>query len=320
MIKSIDFKDYRLVRELYDLQKAAYLVEAKLIHFYDIPPLKETIDELSESNETFLGYFEEKELAGAISYTIDGHELTICRMMVHPDHVRKGIAKKLLHTLEERNRDIAIFKVSTGKENLPARALYQKNGFHHFEDIEIVPGFFISCFLKKAKLTKNIRILNETDAQLYQELRLRALKIDPEAFGSTYEREVKFTLETLVERLKPTDNKFSLGAFDDRNLLVGMVTFMRESSPKTAHKGNIFGMFVEPEMRGQGLGKSLLLELINKVKSCNGLEQINLAVVSNNELAKTLYKSIGFQVYGVEKNALKWNGEYFDEELMVLRL
>jgi RimJ/RimL family protein N-acetyltransferase len=130
-------------------------------------------------------------------------------------------------------------------------------------------------------------------------------------------REVKFTLETVIERLKPTDDKFVLGAFD---LLVGIVTFMRESSPKTAHKGNVYGMFVVPEMRGKGLGKSLLLELIRKAKYCNGLEQINLTVVSDNEPAKKLYKSIGFQVYGVEQNALKFNGEYFDEDLMVFKI
>ena len=165
----------------------------------------------------------------------------------------------------------------------------------------------------------NIRIINESDAKLYQELRLRALKINPEAFGSTYEREVKFTLETVKERLNPTNDKFSLGVFDDRKL-VGIVTFMRESSPKTAHKGNIYGMFVMPEMRGKDLGKSLLLELISRAKYCNGLEQINLAVVSDNEPAKNLYKGIGFEVYGVEKNALKFNGKYFDEDLMVLKL
>jgi ribosomal protein S18 acetylase RimI-like enzyme len=164
-----------------------------------------------------------------------------------------------------------------------------------------------------------IRVLNESDAQMYHQLRLKALKINPEAFGSTYERELLFSLKTVVERIKPTDDKFSLGAFDDRNFLAAMVTFVRESSPKTAHKGNIFGLFVEPEMRGQGLGKALLLELISKVKICNGLEQINLAVVANNEPAKRLYNSIGFQVYGVEKNALKFNEKYFDEELMVLK-
>jgi len=166
----------------------------------------------------------------------------------------------------------------------------------------------------------NIRILNESDAELYQEVRLQALKMNPEAFGSTYERETKFTLETVVERIKPNKDKFVLGAFDENNLLVGLVGFVRESSQKTAHKGNVFGMFVAPEMRGQGLGKSLMLELIKKARNCNGVEQINLTVVSSNETAKSLYKSLGFQTYGIERNALKFNGQYFDEDFMVLNL
>jgi hypothetical protein len=61
---------------------------------------------------------------------------------------------------------------------------------------------------------------------LYQDLRLSALKINPEAFGSTYEKEVKITLGTVKERLQPTIDKFTLGIFDDRKL-VGIVTFMR---------------------------------------------------------------------------------------------
>jgi ribosomal protein S18 acetylase RimI-like enzyme len=164
----------------------------------------------------------------------------------------------------------------------------------------------------------NIRILNESDAQLYQELRLSGLKINSEAFGSTYEREVKFPLETVVERLKPTKDKFVLGAIDDSGSLVGIVTFMRENSLKTSHKENVFGMYVAPEGRGQGLGKSLMGELIRKAENCDGLEQINLTVVSENDSAKKLYKSMGFEVYGIERNALKFNGQYFDEDLMVL--
>jgi hypothetical protein len=110
-----------------------------------------------------------------------------------------------------------------------------------------------------------IRVLNESDAQLYQELRLSALKINPEAFGSTYEREVIFSLETVVERLKPTKEKFVLGAFEDNGTLVGIVTLMRENSHKMGHKGNVFGMYVAP-------------------------------------------------------NALKFNGQYYDEDLMVLNI
>ncbi|MEC0227835.1 GNAT family N-acetyltransferase [Paenibacillus alba] len=166
----------------------------------------------------------------------------------------------------------------------------------------------------------HIRILHETDAQLYQELRLSALKANPEAFGSTYEREVEFSLETVAERLKLSSGKFVLGAFDGGDSLVGIVTFVRENSLKTAHKGNVYGMYVAPQTRGKGVGKLLMLELIKQARDLAGLEQINLTVVSNNDSAKQLYKSLGFVVYGVEPNALKFNGRYADEDLMVLKL
>ncbi|BFT72232.1 GNAT family N-acetyltransferase [Paenibacillus sp. P36] len=101
----------------------------------------------------------------------------------------------------------------------------------------------------------NIRVLEEFDAKLYQELRLKALKLSPEAFGSTYEREVQLTLDTFVERIKPTDGKFVLGAFDENGSLVGSVRFVRDSGMKSSHKGNVYGMYVAPEASGQGLGK-----------------------------------------------------------------
>ncbi|MED1201623.1 GNAT family N-acetyltransferase [Heyndrickxia acidicola] len=166
----------------------------------------------------------------------------------------------------------------------------------------------------------NIRILNESDAILYQELRLRALKINPEAFGSTYEREASFTPEAVKDRIKPSEDKFVLGAFEEGKRLIGMAVFVRERSLKTAHKGNVYGMFIAPEARSKGVGKLLLIELIRMAKKCPGLEQINLTVVSINETAKKLYKSVGFQVYGLERNALKFNGQYFDEDLMVLNI
>ncbi|NQX58400.1 GNAT family N-acetyltransferase [Paenibacillus qinlingensis] len=165
-----------------------------------------------------------------------------------------------------------------------------------------------------------IRVLDEHDAKIYHELRLSALQISPEAFGSTYEREVHFTLEMVADRIKPTSGKFVLGALDEQGSLVGSVSFVRESSLKTAHKGNVYAMFVAMNQRGQGLGKKLLNELIRRASECEGVEQINLAVISHNDAAKKLYNSLGFKVYGVEHNALKYNGQYYDEDLMVRRL
>jgi ribosomal protein S18 acetylase RimI-like enzyme len=153
IIHGINLENSRLTERLYELQRAAYLVEANLIGFEDIPPLKESFEEFLNCGETFLGYFEREELAGAISYTIDGQELTICRMVVDPKHFRKGIAQKLLKAVEDAYNEISTFKVSTGKDNYPARNLYQKNGFELAEDVEVAPNFYISIF-EKRKITK----------------------------------------------------------------------------------------------------------------------------------------------------------------------
>ena len=163
-----------------------------------------------------------------------------------------------------------------------------------------------------------IRILQASDARPYQQLRLSGLQNDPDAFGSTYDREALFSLETIADRIGPNADKFVLGAFTGQDELVGIVTFVRDSSLKTAHKGNIYGMYVSHTNRGKGIGKLLLQELLARARTHDGLEQINLTVVSANAAAKRLYQSVGFATYGVERNALKFNDRYFDEDLMTI--
>lgn len=165
-----------------------------------------------------------------------------------------------------------------------------------------------------------LRLLEERDAAIYQTLRLQGLQESPEAFDSTFEREAAFSIETVADRIKPSEDRFVLGAFDNQGTLAGIVTFIRENSPKTRHKGNVFGMFVTPGMRGKGVGKALMLDLLARAKRLEGLEQLNLSVVSANGLARQLYESVGFEIYGTERGALKWNGEYFDEDYMALKL
>jgi len=64
----------------------------------------------------------------------------------------------------------------------------------------------------------------------------------------------------------------------------------------------------------------LVSEVIQRAKVLSGMEQINLTVIAANEPAKNLYTQIGFTVFSVEKNAIKYKGQYFDEEQMVLFL
>ncbi|MGZ9815940.1 GNAT family N-acetyltransferase [Peribacillus simplex] len=113
-------------QQLFKLQKDAYKVEAEMIGFTNIPLLEQFI----HCHETFLCYLKGDALAGAISYTKENGQMLICRMVVRPDYFRQGIADALLHALQLHD-DWEKISVSTGKMNLPARNLYEKNGFTH---------------------------------------------------------------------------------------------------------------------------------------------------------------------------------------------
>lgn len=166
----------------------------------------------------------------------------------------------------------------------------------------------------------DIRKLNEDDTEKYQALRLIALKKSPEAFGSTFEREKNFTLETVKQRILSTETKFTLGAFDKKDALMGTVLFVRDSNIKMQHKGSILGLYVSPDSRGQGVAKSLLNEVIEVARRWNGVEQINLTVVSSNLSAKKIYSDLGFEVFGTEMKAMKYDNQYYNEDMMVLFL
>ncbi|MGB8955190.1 MAG: GNAT family N-acetyltransferase [Tumebacillaceae bacterium] len=168
----------------------------------------------------------------------------------------------------------------------------------------------------------NIRVLTAEDAPIYWERRLSALKENPEAFATTYEEAVARPnpVEGMAKRLEDGENGFTLGAFDEQGALVGVVTFMREQQTKTRHKGNVVAVYVAPETRGQGVARALMLDLIERVKGLGGVEQIHLAVNAANEPARRLYKNVGFEVFGFEKNALKHEGKSYDDEWMMLRL
>lgn len=161
-----------------------------------------------------------------------------------------------------------------------------------------------------------IRMLNKQDAEAYQTIRLEALRVNPEAFGSTYEREAAFTVEEIGRRIAPEAGKFTLGAFEE-DRLIGIVTFFRDNGPKTKHKANLYGMYVSADCRGKGIGGKLLDTLIKEARQLDGVEQITLTVVQDNERAKALYVNSGFVVFGIEKNALKVEEIYYDEAWMV---
>ncbi|MFT9600703.1 GNAT family N-acetyltransferase [Mesobacillus sp.] len=132
--------------EVLDLQRKSYKIEADLIGTDEIPPLKETFEQLQGCGETFIGCYIDGKLAGAISYLKKGKVLDIYRMMVHPEFFRRGIAKKLIAQLEQIGYSEMI--VSTGAANTPAIELYEKLGFERQNDSVVGNGLVIANFKK----------------------------------------------------------------------------------------------------------------------------------------------------------------------------
>ena len=170
---------------------------------------------------------------------------------------------------------------------------------------------------------ESIRILTAHDAAAYQALRLRALRESPAAFGSTYASEVDIPLPQIAERLARGAGREDVmfGAFDDADGdLVGLAGLGRQTGLKTRHRAHVWGMYVAPEARGRGVGRALMQALIAHARTLDGLERLTLGVEGGNAAARALYHAVGFVTYGIEPQAYKLDGEYWDSELMSLRL
>lgn len=163
-----------------------------------------------------------------------------------------------------------------------------------------------------------IRQLTAEDAVLYKALRLEALQNYPEAFGSDYEAEKDRPVEQYAIRLK-SEQASTFGAFHEGEL-VGVVTIVCLEPVKMKHRANLFAMYVTPRARKQQVGRQLVEEALRRtLKQHPVIEQVHLSVVRTNEAAKALYRSLGFESYAIEPQALKIDDMYHDEEQMWYR-
>ena len=176
----------------------------------------------------------------------------------------------------------------------------------------------------RANVAIEIRKLAAADAETYHAIRLRSVKEHPEAFLASFEEESARTIEEDRRRLaekEDRDDDLILAAFDDGKA-VGMLGILRLSGhrAKGRHKALIWGMYVAPEARRRGLGRRLMDAAITAIAKADGIELVQLGVGTENDAARALYASVGFQTYGVEQRAIKLDGRLNDEDLMVLFL
>ncbi len=164
-----------------------------------------------------------------------------------------------------------------------------------------------------------IKTLTPTNVKEYRSLRLAALQEQPPAFGTLVEKERKLALEAVVLRLQASKDTYLLGAFLN-SILVGIIRFSLFEEANEKHCGFIAGLYVQPDFRRRGIARALVTEVLTRARRDSGLRRKNLTVVTTQQAAIQLYKSLGFCIYGTEREAFFKAGQFYDEHLMALTL
>ena len=165
-------------------------------------------------------------------------------------------------------------------------------------------------------MTSQIRILNEDDAGELFRLRHGALLDSPLAFLASPEDDLASSEVAVRELLKPQRESVVFGAYTQG--LVGMLGLSRASQRKAAHKVRLWGLFVLPAFRRQGVGMRLLDAAICYARSLEGAASVHLSVSESADAARHLYERAGFETWGVEPDAVRFEARSASERHMRL--
>ena len=161
-------------------------------------------------------------------------------------------------------------------------------------------------------MSSSIRRLTGDDVEVYRAIRLEALTNHPESYGSSPERFMATTTESLIDML---GRMAFFGAFTAAGELAGITAFGRDDGERERHRGWLFQVYAKPVLRGTGAALALIEAAVEHART--EVIQVHLMVGAHNMPAIRLYEKAGFRIYGTDPRCLYVNGRYIDEHMMV---
>lgn len=137
-----------------------------------------------------------------------------------------------------------------------------------------------------------VREITADEWRLMRDVRLAALADAPQAFGSTYAREVAFTEAQWRGRINERSVTFFGYDESDDVTPAGLAgVYVGESRPE------VVSMWVRPGFRGHGIGEALVEATASWTKA-RSFPALFLWVTESNAPARRLYERCGFTLAG----------------------
>ena len=141
-------------------------------------------------------------------------------------------------------------------------------------------------------------------APAFAALRLRGLMEHPPHFGEDITEFAATALETHRQRLAfLPENAIVYGAFLDGEMVGIGGLYRRAGRRKVRHRAELFGMYVQPQVRRRGIGQALLRALVHHARDIKEVE-----IIGNDNQKKPTYLH---HALIQANNPTKMQGRYF---------
>jgi RimJ/RimL family protein N-acetyltransferase len=154
------------------------------------------------------------------------------------------------------------------------------------------------------------------DAPKVSELRREALASNPTSFGSSVEQPDRWSFQWAEQLINSPEDYSLLLIAEYQGDMFGMAVIRRPNGTKVSHGSTINSVYLKPEWRGFGIMQQILGQLQQWAMD-RRLHFIKLGVTTINESAHRSYLRFGFVDYATEPKDLFFEGNYYDEYLMI---
>ena len=157
----------------------------------------------------------------------------------------------------------------------------------------------------------SIKKLAENDWHEFSRVRLKALKTDPNVFGSSYETESLFTEEDWRSRLSAKDNAIFLICDDETP--IGMTAVSVDRNDPSGKTALLWGSWLEPEYRGKNLSRLIYGTRIDWATAQPSVEKIIVSHRASNLSSKYANQKHGF--IETSRNQKIWRDGVTEDEI-----